>query len=152
MSERNRTPSLGEKPSVQEKPSVRERLASHERPGSLRKGPPITVRCPCGARRELGYGEVWRCACGRRWDTSQIDAEQYGRLRRLQLRFRVLPICIGLATSLAALFFLFSHNTFSLFVLLPAVLIGWGTVLRPIHRRRYAAALGQLPRWELRSE
>jgi len=132
--------------------SVRERLASHERPGSLRKGPPITVRCPCGERRELAYGEVWRCACGRRWDTNQIDAEQYGRLRRLQLRFRILPVCIGVATSLAALFFLLSHNTFSLFVLLPAVLVGWGMVLRPIHRRRYAAALGKLPRWELRSE
>lgn len=133
-------------------PSVRDRLAGHERPGAVRKGPPITVRCPCGERRELAYGEVWSCTCGRRWNTRQIDVEQYDRLRRVQLRYRVLPVCLGLATSLAALFFLLSHNTFSLFLLLPAVLIGWGTLLRPIHRRRYARALGQLPRWELRPE
>jgi hypothetical protein len=131
--------------------SAHERLASHERPGTMMKGPPITVRCPCGERRELGYGEVWRCACGRRWDSAQVDAAQYARLRRLQLRFRILPVCLGLATSLAGLFFLLTHNTFSLFVMLPAVLVLWGMVLRPIHRRRYAAALGELPRWELRS-
>ncbi|MDT7609858.1 MAG: hypothetical protein QOG96_4361 [Pseudonocardiales bacterium] len=131
--------------------SAHERLASHERPGTMLKGPPITVRCPCGERRELAYGEVWRCACGRRWDTAQVDAAQYARLRRVQLRFRILPVCLGLATSLAGLFFLLTHNTFSLFVLLPAVLVLWGMVLRPIHRRRYAAALGELPRWELRS-
>lgn len=132
--------------------TMRERLAGHERPGSVRKGPPITVGCPCGQRRELGYGEVWSCACGRRWNTGQVDAEQYARLRRVQLRFRAVPVCLGVATSLAALFFLLTHNTFSLFILLPAVLIGWGTVLRPIHRRRYAEALGELPRWELRPE
>lgn len=132
--------------------SARERLGGHERPGTVRKGPPITVRCPCGERRELAYGEVWSCACGRRWNTGQIDTEQYDRLRRVQLRYRVLPVCLGVATSLAALFFLLSHNTFSLFLLLPAVLVGWGMVLRPIHRRRYARALGQLPRWELRPE
>src|SRR5882762_3461191 len=96
--------------------SVRERLAGHERPGAVRKGPPITVRCPCGERRELAYGEVWSCTCGRRWNTRQIDVEQYDRLRRVQLRYRVLPVCLGLATSLAALFFLLSHNTFSLFL------------------------------------
>jgi hypothetical protein len=131
--------------------SAHGRLAGHERPGTMVKGPPITVRCPCGERRELGYGEVWRCACGRRWDTAQVDAAQYARLRRVQLRFRILPVCLGLATSLAGLFFLLTHNSFSLFVMLPAVLVLWGMVLRPIHRRRYAAALGELPRWELRS-
>lgn len=134
------------------KQSLRERLASHERPSTVLKGPPIAVRCECGERRDLAYGEVWNCVCGRRWNTAQIDAEQYARLRRVQVRFRILPVCVGLATSVLALFFLFSHNTFSLFILLPFALIGWGMLLRPLHRRRYAAALGDLPRWELRSE
>ncbi|MDN5859935.1 MAG: hypothetical protein L0H84_15075, partial [Pseudonocardia sp.] len=132
------------------RPSLRERLAGHERPGSVLKGPLITVGCPCGKRRELGYGEVWTCECGRRWNTNQIDPEAYGRLRRVQLRYRILPVCLGLATSLLALFFLLTGNSFSLFVLLPAVLLGWGMLLRPLHRRRYLAALGELPRWELR--
>ncbi len=117
------------------------------------KGPPITVRCECGERRSLGYGEVWECAtCARRWNTAQIDAGEYARLRRLQLRFRVLPVCLGLATSLLALFFLLSGNSFSLFILLPFALMTWGMLVRPVHRRRYAAALGELPRWELRPE
>lgn len=133
-------------------PSLHERLASHERPGAVLKGPPITVGCPCGERRELAYGQRWECGCGRRWNTNQIDRGQYARLRRTQLRYRVLPVCIGLVTSLLALFFLLTHNTFSLFVLLPAALIGWGILLRPVHRRRYAAALGELPRWELHPE
>lgn len=132
--------------------SLHKRMASHERPGTVLAGPPITVRCPCGERRELAYGEVWECQCGRRWNTRQIDREQYARLRRVQLRFRVLPVCLGLGTSLLALFFLLTHNTFSLFILLPLALLSWGMLLRPWHRRRYAAALGDLPRWELRPE
>lgn len=134
------------------RPTPRERLAGHERPGALLKGPPIAVKCPCGARRDMAYGEVWTCDCGRRWNTAQVDAEQYGRLRRLQWRFRLLPIVLGVATSLLGLFFILTGNSFSLVVLLPAVLILWGTVLRPIHRRRYQQALGTLPRWRLRPE
>jgi hypothetical protein len=123
----------------------------HERPGTVSKGPPITVRCPCGQTRELAHGEVWGCDSGRRWNTTQIDSGEYHNLRRLQLRFRLLPISLGVATSLVALF-LISSNSFSLFLLLPAVLVGWGMVLRPLHRQRYAAALGRLPRWQLRPE
>jgi hypothetical protein len=134
------------------KASLRERLASHERPRTALKGPPITVRCECGERRALAYGEIWSCACGRRWNTAQIDAVEYARLRRVQLRFRALPVVMGLATSLLALFFLITGNTFSLFILLPFALVVWSSLVRPVHRRRYAVALGELPRWELRSE
>lgn len=134
------------------KPPLRERLASHEHPNTVLKGPPIAVRCECGERRSLAYGEVWSCTCGRRWNTAQIDAEEYGRLRRVQLRFRVLPVCFGLAVSLFALFFLLTHNTFSLFILLPFALVTWGALLRPIHRRRYGVALGELPKWKLHAE
>jgi hypothetical protein len=140
----------------QQRPSKapwRERMADQERPGTVLKGPPISVRCDtCDERRHLAYGEVWECSCGRRWNTAQIDAEEYARLRRVQLRFRVLPVCLGVGTSLLALFFLFTGNSFSLFILLPCALIGWGMLLRPVHRRRYAMALGKLPRWELRPE
>ncbi len=128
---------------------LRERLASHERPGTVLRGPSIAVKCACGERRDLAYGEVWNCTCGRRWNTAQIPAPEYQRLHRLQLRFRILPVCLGVGVSLLALFFIVSHNTFSLFVLLPAALILWSVLLRPAHRRRYAAAMGELPRWSL---
>ncbi len=134
------------------KASLRERIASHERPRTALKGPPITVHCECGERRGLAYGEVWDCPCGRRWNTAQIDAAEYLRLGNVQLRFRALPVAAGLATSLLALFFLLTGNTFSLFILLPFALVAWGMLVRPVHRRRYAAALGELPRWELRAE
>ncbi len=151
-SDRSERPVPGSARDVPPKAPLRQRLADHEQPGAVHRGPPITVRCQCGERRDLAYGEVWTCRCGRRWNTAQIDAEEYGRLRRLQLRFRVLPICLGIGTSILGLFFLFTGNSFSLFVLLPVALLSWGMLLRPMHRRRYTAALGELPRWQLRPE
>ena len=83
----------------------RERLG-HEQPGSVLRGPPIAVTCECGEKRDLRYGEQWRCErCGRRWDTTQIPAEQYEAIRRTQLRFRVLPVTYGLAVLALAVFF-----------------------------------------------
>lgn len=134
------------------KVTLRERFASHERPRTALKGPPIAVACECGERRDLAYGQIWSCSCGRRWNTAQIDAGEYARIRRVQLRFRALPVALGLVTSLLALFFLLTGNTFSLFILLPFSLVVWSALVRPAHRRRYAAALGELPQWELRPE
>jgi hypothetical protein len=134
------------------KPPMRERIADHERPRAVLKGPPITVSCTCGEKRRVDYGELWECTCSRRWDTTQIKPDEYARLRRLQLRFRAVPVLLGLATSGLALYFLLTGNTFSLFFLLPLALILWGMMLRPVLRRRYSKALGVLPRWELRAE
>src|SRR5215813_9107301 len=46
--------------------------------------PPITIRCECGEKNDVAYGERWRCeTCGRSWNTQQIPAEEYeGLLRR----------------------------------------------------------------------
>jgi hypothetical protein len=38
------------------------------------------------------------------------------------------------------------------FFLLPVALTTWFVFLRPVHRRRYRAAVKGLPRWELRAE
>jgi hypothetical protein len=131
---------------------VRERLG-HERPGTVLHGPPISVRCECGARRDLRYGEVWECEdCGRRWDTAQIPREQYARIRSIQLRFRALPVALGLVVACVAAFFVATGNTFSLFILVPCALIAWMTLLRPAHRRRYRAAIAHLPQWTLHAD
>lgn len=100
----------------------------------------------------MDYGAVWECTCGRRWNTAHINSDEYARLRNLQLRFRVVPVGLGLMTSGLALFFVLSSNSWSVFFLLPSALILWGMVLRPIQRRRYSKALGVLPKWDLRAE
>lgn len=125
----------------------------HEQPGAITRGPPVTVTCDCGESRKLAYGDTWACeGCGRRWNTSQIPARQYAAIRRTQLRYRVLPVVLGLVVAAAALFFLLTGNVFSLFFLLPISLTAWFTFIRPAHRRRYRRAIAELPRWELHPE
>jgi hypothetical protein len=130
----------------------RERIG-HEQPGWILKGPPIAVTCECGEKRDLGYGEEWVCeGCGKRWDTTQIPADQYQLIRRTQLRFRVLPVVYGLVVAACAIFFTLTGNIFSVFVLLPLALMLWFYFLQPFHRRRYRRAIAELPRWELRPD
>jgi hypothetical protein len=130
----------------------RERLG-REAPGTVLHGPPIAVTCECGVKHDLRYGEAWTCErCGRRWDTRQIPREQYEAVRRTQLRFRVLPVLVGLVVTALAIFFTLTGNVFSVFFLLPVALIVWFVFLRPMHRRRYRRAIADLPRWELRPD
>jgi hypothetical protein len=131
---------------------ARQRLG-HERPGAILRGPPISVTCECGAKRDLDYGARWTCdRCGRVWDTAQIPRADYDVIRRTQQRFRALPIGLGLFVCALAIFFTLTGNIFSVFVLLPLTLTVWFVFIRPLHRRRYRAAIAQLPQWELRPE
>ena len=124
-----------------------------EAPGTILGGPPISITCECGLKHDLKYGEAWTCeSCGRRWDTKQIPREQYEVVRRTQLRFRVLPVLLGLVVLGFAVFFTLTGNLFSVFLLLPVGLSVWFVFLRPFHRRRYRAAIAELPRWELYPE
>ena len=134
------------------KRAQRERLG-HEKPGTVFGGPPITITCECGEKRDLKYGEVWTCdSCGRHWDTNRIPAEQYQAIRRTQLRYRVLPVLYGFVVLALAVFFTLTGNTFSVFILLPLALMVWFYFVRPFHRRRYRRAIAELPKWELRAE
>src|SRR5687767_226104 len=68
-----------------------------EAPGSVLKGPRITVNCECGQTQYLAYGERWTCEkCGRSYDTTRIPQEEYEEIRQISLRFRMLPIAFGL--------------------------------------------------------
>ncbi len=138
--------------SEQDEPRGR-RLRDREKPGAVLKGPPITVTCECGVRRDLPYGERWKCEkCGRAWDTNRIPREQYEQIRRTSLRYRALPVAFGALVATVALFFILTGNTFSVFLLLPVSLTFWFVFVRPIHRRRYREAVKDLPRWQLRAE
>ena len=117
------------------------------------KGPPITVTCECGDKRDLAYGELWQCeSCGKRWDTGRIPADQYGDIRRISLRYRSIPVIFGAVVLALGILFSFTGNVFGAAFLLPVALVSWFVFLRPLHRRRYRAAIRSLPRWELRAE
>jgi hypothetical protein len=124
-----------------------------EQPGAILKGPPITVTCECGEKRDLAYGEQWQCeSCGKRWDTRKIPAEQYGEIRRLSLRYRAAPVAFGALIVALAVLFTLTGNVPGVLFLLPIGLVAWFVFLRPLHRKRYRAAIQSLPRWELRAE
>ena len=111
------------------------------------------IRCACGETRAVAYGERWQCeSCGRSWDTGRIPADQYEQIRRLSLRFRAVPIVLGALVALLAIFFTLTGNIFGVFFLMPVARIGWFVFLRPLHRKRYRAAIKTLPRWELRAD
>jgi hypothetical protein len=136
-----------------ERPRRRRERLGREAPGAVLGGPPISVKCECGEKRDVPYGDTWTCErCGRRWDTNQIPREDYDAIRRTQLRFRALPAAFGVLIASVALFFILTHNVFSVFFLLPVALGVWFVFLRPVHRRRYRAAIADLPRWELHPE
>lgn len=135
----------------QRTPRRREKIG-HEAPGTVLRGPPIAVTCACGRRHSVPYGTVWTCPdCSRVWDTSDVPREDYEAIRRITLRFRALPVALGLLVATIALFFILTGNTTAVFVLLPLSLMVWFTYLRDAHRRRYRAALAERQRWRLDS-
>ena len=132
--------------------SQRERLG-HETPGSVLRGPPITVDCECGETAALRYGDRWTCpSCARVYDTSKIPRDQYETIRKLQMRYRLLPIALGVGSISLAIFFTLSGNIFAVFILLPSALVIWFMLLRPPHRRGVQKAIADLPTWDLRAE
>jgi hypothetical protein len=128
-------------------------VRGHEAPGAVLRGPPITVTCDCGRSGSPAYGERWTCdGCGRTFDTARIPRDEYEAVRRMTLRFRALPVALGAAVVALAVLFTSTGNVGGVFFLLPAALLGWFSILRPVHRRRYRAGLRDLPHWDLRAD
>jgi Flp pilus assembly protein TadB len=99
------------------------------------------------------HGERWTCeGCGRTYDTGRIPREEYDAIRRTQLRFRVLPVALGLLVVALGIFFSLTGAIMNVFILLPMALLAWFTFIRPAHRRRYRRAIADLPRWDLRAD
>ena len=124
-----------------------------EAPGSVLRGPRITVNCECGQTNYLAYGERWECGnCGRTYDTNRIPADEYEQIRQISLRYRMLPIAFGVLIALVAIVFTLTGNIFGVFFLLPVALVIWFVFIRPVHRKRYREAIKGLPVWQLRAE
>lgn len=116
------------------------------------RGAQITVRCDCGAVGYVPYGERWACAgCGRRWNTSQIPAEEYWGIMRDMRRMRltvigtVLALVIPVAT-LAAI------AGVQLLLLLPVLMGFWFMFYMPRWRRQVRERARSLRSWKLSPE
>ena len=131
-------------------------MASHqaELPRSVRKGPLITVTCECGQRRDLHYGEQWKCdGCGRRFDTNKIPVEEYAAIRRNQLRYRLIPLSGALLLLAAMIAFFIAGRVFSALVAVAFLVASWTIFARPFFRSRYRRALSEnLPKWEIKAD
>ena len=125
-----------------------------ELPRSVRKGPPITVTCECGQKRDLQYGEQWQCeGCGRRYDTRKIPIEEYAAIRRTQLRYRLIPLIAGLILLAAMIVFFIAGSAFTGLVLIAFVGASWVMLVRPFFRTRYRKSMGKnLPTWNLKAD
>jgi hypothetical protein len=125
----------------------------HEAPGVALRGPPLTLTCACGDKAKLRFGETWTCeGCGRRWDTGHIPREEYDEIRHVQLRYRMLPVLLGLLVVALAAFFTLTGSPGSVILLLPIALLGWFVFMRGPHRRRYHEAIAKRCKWTLQEE
>lgn len=100
----------------------------------------------------MPYGETWQCdSCGRRWNTTQIPADEYwGLLRDMRrLRLSVVGLALGLALVFGLLGIFVSE---SLFLLLPVVLAVWFILFMPWWRRMVRRRARSSPKWKLRPE
>jgi hypothetical protein len=113
--------------------------------------PPITIKCECGATKDVAYGERWQCeTCERSWNTAQIPAEEYEGLLRRVRRHKIealaaTAIAVGIVVPLVAVSARF-------LLLVPVVMAAWLFVLLPYWRRRYRRTARSAPRWNLHPE
>ena len=119
----------------------------------MRHSPKITITCDCGEPGKVAYGETHLCpSCGRSYSTSQIPAADYEKIRSLDRSYRrkgwyafggfgLLCLAVGFTRPLTLLF------------LIPAGMMAWFTLFRPMVRRRHWRAIQALQRrWTLRAE
>jgi hypothetical protein len=122
-------------------------------PRSIRRGPPITIGCECGERRDLHYGERWTCEkCGKTWNTQRIPLEEYAQLRQMQLRFRRIPLAMAVVVILALIALVMLGKAFTGILLVALAAVAWSTYGRPQWKRRYLEAIQNRPSWTIEPE
>ena len=119
----------------------------------MRRGPPITVTCECGSKRDLKYGERWECeSCGRKYDTNRIPMEEYAKIREGQVRQRLVPIAAALVIAAVVVVFTLQGRTLAGFLIVPFAVFVWNLFIRPARRRRQYRAIENLPRWQIKGD
>jgi hypothetical protein len=123
---------------------------SQSLPRSVRRGPRITLTCKCGQHEYLHYGERWTCPkCGRSWNTQRIPLDQYAEIRRTQLRYRRVPIVISVLSLICVVAFIIVGRAVGGLIVVALGATTWSMFFKPMHRKRYRAALAKLPSWEI---
>jgi hypothetical protein len=122
-------------------------------PWTIRRGPRITMKCDCGEQRYLHYGERWTCEnCGKTWNTNRIPIEQYAAIRATQLRYRRVPLAVSTLSLICVIAFIIIGKALGGLILIALVATTWNIFFRPRYKRRYQAALKQLPTWKIKPE
>jgi hypothetical protein len=118
------------------------------------KAPAITLRCDCGNDGRAAYGERWECPnCARTYDTGQIPADDYGGIRALDRRYRVVNWSIVAVLALLVLVAALTQQTIAIFAGLAVVLLSWFLFIKPlVHRRHKRAVRGLTRSWDIRAE
>ena len=117
-----------------------------------RSSPKITITCDCGESRKVAYGEGYVCECGRAWSTKQIPEADYEAIRALDRRYRRNGWLVFGGFGLICIFVGATHPVTLLFVI-PAGMMTWFTLFRPMVRRRHWRAIQALTRrWTLSAE
>ena len=115
-------------------------------------GAQITVRCDCGQMRYLAYGEEWVCEqCGRRWNTSQIPADEYWGIMREMRRYRLNVMGFAVVVAVSAIVLGLTLGV-QFFFLMPLVLGFWFLFYMPRWRQKVRARARSLPTWKLHPE
>ena len=128
-------------------------VSDSQLPRSVRRGPPITVTCECGEKRELRYGERWRCeGCGRNYDTNRIPVDEYAALRRARVRDRIVPSLVFAGLLAIVIVFVAIGRPLAAIVIVPLVGFVWGSFVRPRRRRRQYRTIAERPRWQIRAD
>jgi hypothetical protein len=127
--------------------------ADPELPRSVRRGPPITIGCECGERRDLHYGEQWTCEkCDTTWNTRRIPVEEYAQLCRAQLRFRWIPLAAAAVVIASLVVLVIVGKAFTGILLVALAAVAWSTYGRPQWKRQYLKAIANRPTWKIEPE
>ena len=93
------------------------------------------------------------CECGRAWSTKQIPAADYEAIRSLDRSYRRKGWFAFGGFGLLCLAVGFDDARPTLLFLIPAGMMAWFTLFRPMVRRRHWRAIQALTRrWTLRAE
>lgn len=123
-------------------------------PRAVRKGPLITLTCECGRRKEVHYGELWTCeGCGRRFDTNKIPLEDYTAIRRTQVRYRLVPLGLGVVMLAAIIAFVATGRAIGAVIVVPFLVASFNMFVRPFFRSRYRRRLTEnAPSWNVKAD
>jgi len=113
---------------------------------------PITIRCECGVETAATLGEHVTCACGRRYDTAELQRRGAGTVRALQGRMKFYARLGMLAIVAAAIGGFLLASWPGLALAAPAMAVVWFRVVLPRFKRRVEAEVDELPAWQLQAE